>query len=87
MNLLIAFDSVHQAIRAESLLLKAGVPVELVPTPREISASCGQSVRFAEDAAEPVKALLERERIVFRGIYAQVPGQRIYEQLAAGTAN
>ena len=87
MNLLIAFDSVHQAIRAESLLLKAGVPVELVPTPREISASCGQSLQFAEAAAEPVRALLERERIVFRGIYAQVPGQRIYEQLAAGTAN
>ena len=87
MNRLIAFDSVHQAIRAEQLLLKADVPVEMVPTPREISASCGQSVRFAEDAAEPVKALLERERIVFRGIYAQVPGQRIYEQLAAGTAN
>ena len=87
MNRLIAFDSVHQAIRAEQLLLKADVSVEMVPTPREISASCGQSVRFAEDAAEPVKALLERERIVFRGIYAQVPGQRIYEQLAAGTAN
>ena len=87
MNRLIAFDSVHQAIRAEQLLLKADVPVEMVPTPREISASRGQSVRFAEDAAEPVKALLERERIVFRGIYAQVPGQRIYEQLAAGTAN
>lgn len=87
MNRLIAFDSVHQAIRAEQLLLKADVPVEMVPTPREISASCGQSVRFAEDAAEPVKALLERERIVFRGIYAQVPGQRIYEQLVAGTAN
>ncbi len=84
MNLLIAFDSVHQAIRAESLLLKAGVPVELVPTPREISASCGQSVRFAEDAAEPVKALLERERIVFRGIYSIAEGQRIYELLIAG---
>lgn len=87
MNRLIAFDSVHQAIRAESLLLKAGVPVEMVPTPREISASCGQSVRFPAGSAAVVLALLERERIVFRGIYAQVPGQRIYEQLAAGTAN
>ena len=84
MSQLVAFDSVHQAIRAERLLLKAGVAVELVPTPREISASCGQSLQFSEDAAEPVRELLERERIGFRGIYARVPGQRIYEQLAAG---
>ena len=87
MNRLIAFDSVHQAIRAEQLLLKADVSVEMVPTPREISASCGQSVRFPGGAAAVVLELLERENIAFRGIYAQVPGQRIYEQLAAGTAN
>lgn len=87
MNRLVAFDSVHQAIRAERLLLKAGVAVELIPTPREISASCGQSLQFSADATETVRALLERERIVFRGIYARVPGQRIYEQLAAGPAN
>ena len=84
MNRLIAFDSVHQAIRAEQLLLKADVPVEMVPTPREISASCGQSVRFPTGSAAVVLALLERENIVFRGIYSIAEGQRIYELLVAG---
>ena len=84
MNRLIAFDSVHQAIRTEQLLLKAGVPVELIPTPREISASCGQSVRFPTESAAVVLALLEREKIVFRGIYSITEGQRIYELLVAG---
>ena len=84
MNRLIAFDSVHQAIRAEQLLLKADVPVEMVPTPREISASCGQSVRFPAGSADAVLALLEREKIAFRGIYSAAEGQRIYELLVAG---
>ena len=84
MNQLIAFDSVHQAIRAESLLLKADVPVELIPTPREISASCGQSARFPAGSAAIVLALLEREKIAFRGIYSISEGQRIYELLVAG---
>ena len=84
MNRLIAFDSVHQAIRAEQLLLKADVPVEMVPTPREISASCGQSVRFPAGSAAAVLALLERENIAFRGIYSIAEGQRIYELLIAG---
>ena len=84
MNRLIAFDSVHQAIRAEQLFLKAGVPVELIPTPREISASCGQSVRFPAESAAVVLAILEREKIAFRGIYSAAEGQRIYELLVAG---
>ena len=84
MNRLVAFDSVHQAIRAEQLLLKAGVPVELIPTPREISASCGQSARFPAGSAAIVLALLEREKIAFRGIYSISEGQRIYELLVAG---
>jgi hypothetical protein len=84
MNRLISFDSVHQAIRAEQLLLKAGVPVEMVPTPREISASCGQSLRFPAGSADAVLALLEQEKIAFRGIYSAAEGQRIYELLVAG---
>ena len=85
MNRLIAFDSVHQAIRTEQLLLKAGVQVELIPTPREISASCGQSVRFPAVSTADVMALLERKKIAFRGIYSVEEGQRIYELLIVGT--
>ena len=84
MNRLIAFDSVHQAIRAEQRLLQAGVPVEMGPTPREISASCGQSVRFPAGSADAVLALLEQKKIAFRGIYSGTEGQRIYELLVVG---
>ncbi|MHC1761811.1 MAG: DUF3343 domain-containing protein [Negativicutes bacterium] len=81
MNYLVVFESVHQAIRAEQILLKAGLRVELLPTPREISASCGQSLRFSADALETLLEILEQEKIVFRGSYSAHAEQRVYERL------
>ena len=81
MKHLVVFESVHQAIRAEQRLLKAGLRVELLPTPREISASCGQSLSFPADARETLLEILEQEKIVFRGIYSANAEQRVYERL------
>ena len=81
MNHLVVFESVHQAIRAEQILLKAGLRVELLPTPREISASCWQSLKFPADALETIQKILEQEKIVFRGIYSACAEQRVYERL------
>ena len=63
MSQLVAFDSVHQAIRAERLLLKAGVAVELVPTPRELSSDCGFSLRFLPEDEAEVRQNLDRAGI------------------------
>ena len=81
MNHLVVFESVHRAIRAEQILLKAGLRVELLPTPREISASCGQSLSVPADALETLLKILEQEKIVFRGIYSARAGQRVFERL------
>ena len=81
MKQLVMFEAVHQAIRAEQRLLKAGIRVELLPTPREISASCGQSLSFPADAREALLEILEQEKIEFRGIYSTNAEQRVYERL------
>lgn len=49
----VLFNSTQAAIRAEKLLLAAGVPLKLVPVPRHLSANCGFAIRFswAERAA------------------------------------
>lgn len=87
MNLLIVFDSVHQAIRAEQLLLKAGLQVELMPTPREISISCGQSLSLRPDDFDIAREILVREKVAFRGIYSVQPVHRVYEMLLSGKTN
>ena len=81
MNRLIVFDSVHHAIRAEHFLQQAKVAVELIPTPREITASCGQSVAFNETDIEIVRRILDQEKILFRGVYSSLSETRRYERL------
>lgn len=78
---LIAFASIHQALRAEKSLLKVGLQFELIPTPREVSASCGQSIALL--AADLPKAIenISREMIVCHGVYAADFVRRIYEKL------
>ncbi|MFO8074288.1 MAG: DUF3343 domain-containing protein [Polyangia bacterium] len=41
---LLLFENVHRVMRAEQLLLAAGVPCELLPTPQHISRECGMCI-------------------------------------------
>lgn len=41
--LVITFESTHQAIKAEKTL--EGFEIEIIPTPRQLSANCGISIR------------------------------------------
>ena len=38
---LMTFRSTHQALDAEERLREVGVPLDLVPTPRQVSSECG----------------------------------------------
>jgi hypothetical protein len=59
--LLITFDSTHKAIRTDKYL-KERIAGELIPTPREISASCGLSFKFAKEEGRRVyETLLEKD--------------------------
>ncbi|WP_297155960.1 DUF3343 domain-containing protein [uncultured Ellagibacter sp.] len=52
-SFVLAFDSTHAAMAAQAAFKAAGASFALIPTPREISAGCGMSLKFkAADAAE-----------------------------------
>lgn len=54
----LAFDGTHAALAAQRLL--EGLKPYLIPTPREVTASCGMSLRFEHlDDVEAARALLE----------------------------
>ena len=49
----LTFDSTHAAMTAQAAFKAAGASFALIPTPREVSAGCGMSLKFkAEGAAE-----------------------------------
>ena len=58
--MIIAFSSTHQAIHFERKLLPI-FAIELVPTPREIAASCGLSLKFELDDLQAILNVLEDE--------------------------
>lgn len=56
---IIAFDSTHYAINTEKKLMGAA-PMMMVPTPREISVSCGLSIKIRDQDLESIlEALAE----------------------------
>ena len=50
-----AFRSRQQVLRLEGALRRAGVPVRVISTPRDISMGCGLSVRFPLSRADEVR--------------------------------
>ncbi len=53
----IVFESTHDAIKTEKAIKKA-IDIELIPTPREITASCGLSVKFYIEDFDTIKQIV-----------------------------
>ena len=55
----LVFQSVSYAIKAEKILLAAGLPHKLIPVPRHISSDCGVCLRFRSELRERILAALD----------------------------
>jgi hypothetical protein len=66
---LITFYGSYHALRAESVLKKAGHTVRLVPGPRAISPNCGVALRFAFEREAETRAVLEAAAVQFEAIH------------------
>lgn len=66
---LIAFESTHHAIKGEKLLLNENIKVRTIPTPRDITASCGLSIKFSEEKLNEVIKIMEESKLKLKGIY------------------
>lgn len=58
----IAFESTHYAIMIEKKL-KDRYDIQTIPTPREITASCGLSIRFKEEILQDIINELINENV------------------------
>ena len=66
---IVSSNSTHHAIRLDKLLTEASVRATTLPTPREITASCGISIRFLYDDIDKVKNTLIENSVEYKGIY------------------
>ncbi|MDD7182610.1 MAG: DUF3343 domain-containing protein [Peptostreptococcus porci] len=66
---IVSFNSTHHAIRSEKILLDDGLKIMTLPTPREVAASCGLSIKFEFEDKKRIKELLEENSIDIKGVY------------------
>lgn len=66
---IVSFNSTHQAIRSDKLFGELNIKSTTLPTPREITASCGISIRFLQEDLENVNKVLKENSIDYKGIY------------------
>lgn len=59
----------NYALRAEKVLVEAGIPSKLVPVPRHLSSDCGVCVRIDQEDMERAREMLEESKVVFECVY------------------
>lgn len=67
---IVSFNSTHHAIRTDKLLNEIGIQSMTLPTPREITASCGISIRFLQQDIDKVNKILDENKIEYRGMFS-----------------
>jgi hypothetical protein len=65
--LILIFQSTHQVLKAEKLLLEKGVKLDIIPTPKDITSECGMSIRINPLVTDIqfVISALEESKIAF----------------------
>jgi hypothetical protein len=66
--LIISFAGTTEALRAERAILAAGIPGALIPTPRQIHASCGMSWRAELEQQEAIEKILVENNIFIQSM-------------------
>jgi len=65
----VLFPSTHYALRAEEVLKKEGLTVNLIPVPREFSSNCGIALEFDSSDKEKVNKILQEKNVEIEGIH------------------
>jgi hypothetical protein len=68
-ELIISFESTNFAMQTEAYLKNIEIKMQIMPTPREITLSCGLSIKTSVDNLTKIRELVDKEIIKIKGIY------------------
>jgi len=68
-KLVITFSSTHYALKAEKVLEEAGLEIELIPVPRELSSSCGLAIPILEEEEDKAVEVLRENQVETEGVH------------------
>ncbi len=73
-HLLAVFNSAHRVMKAESRLKALGLPILLIPAPRQLQTDCGLALRFLEEDRTGIMDVLEQEKLLPEFIFRYEAG-------------
>lgn len=81
--LIITFESTNYAMQTESVLKTSEVRNQIIPTPREITLSCGLSIRTPFENYDKIITLINEGKIRNKSLYSMVGSgtQRTIEEI------
>lgn len=65
----VLFHTTSSAMRAEKTLLRRGLTIKMIPTPRQFSSDCGIALRFAWTQQDAVREFLAEARVEVAGLH------------------
>ena len=80
---IITFESTHHAMAAESVLKDEGIYTKTIPTPRDITLSCGLSIMTTPDNIDALVNMKEAGSLKYKALYRLVieDGKRNLEMI------
>jgi hypothetical protein len=72
----LTFHSTHDALRAEKLLLQAGLHPQCIPVPRHLSANCGIALCIVPTDRHQAESLLAQQGVTLAGSHVLDAGGR-----------
>ncbi|WP_422485972.1 DUF3343 domain-containing protein [Gudongella sp. DL1XJH-153] len=80
---ILTFQSTHHAMRAEKVLTKEGIKIKTIPTPRDITLSCGLAIRFEVEEIEKIKELKNEGKLDYKELHhlQTIDGERRLKKL------
>ncbi len=83
---LAVFNSAHRVMKAESILKSRGIPILLIPAPRQLMTDCGLALRISPEIRAEVMRVLEQEQLLPAFVSRFVNGSYHNEQELHGDA-
>lgn len=65
----ISFESTHHAIKAEKEIKNNNITIKTIPTPREVSSSCGLSLKFDYNDLNRIKNIIYDNDLCIDGVF------------------
>lgn len=69
-EILITFESANYAMQTEAYLKSVGIKLQIMPTPREITLSCGLSIKTPMDNYQKLKEIIDLKKIKIKSLYS-----------------